>query len=449
MRWGLVAVVAWAIYGLLLYGHARQVLGSCAFDTVPLRDHLFEIDAQRTERAFLFFSQLAQQSKDTPQYQKGTKERNELCMVISTVDRHGPRYLLQSAASILQGLTEQQKQTSELLIVNTDVKDKSLEYLADLELLRKAPGVEVIEAAPHVATVEADPFVKWLSKERDDYIYALNQCRKRNPKYVLLFEDDVWAANHWYARLLPNLHKLEAADGSDGEWAFVKLYMAVQYDDYDLYLHTRDILFFVSYGVGWGLTAIVAYLTFLIVSHARRHGQGAMPSLAYWSRVELKAVILRDWNTLVCAFFVCNIVAAGLAAPICIAKQSFSLTRKTEGIWPTISRCCAQAQLFKVGPLLDNTISCVKANDYRHNRAGVDLLVSDCAREVGGTVYENIPHLFQHIGIHSSSSVKRKQQDHGAWIPHMSVYFQEQDDPRRPPSGANNAAELMVAGVGE
>jgi hypothetical protein len=72
---------------------------------------------------------------------------------------------------------------------------------------------------------------------------------------------------------------------------------------------------------------------------------------------------------------------------------------------------------------------------------------------VGGTVYENIPHLFQvllllptrhrffhfgclsltfgpavhtqHIGIHSSSSVKRKQQDHHAWIPHMSVYFEE------------------------
>ena len=86
--------------------------------------------------------------------------------------------------------------------------------------------------------------------------------------------------------------------------------------------------------------------------------------------------------------------------------------------------------------------------------AGVDLLVSDCARKVGGTVYENIPHLFQvlllplavyqsrrlcltfvrcgavwcatqHIGIHSSSSVKRKQQDHHAWIPHMSVYFEE------------------------
>jgi hypothetical protein len=34
----------------------------------------------------------------------------------------------------------------------------------------------------------------------------------------------------------------------------------------------------------------------------------------------------------------------------------------------------------------------------------------------------------QHIGIHSSSSVKRQQQDHTAWIPHMSVYFEESID---------------------
>jgi hypothetical protein len=98
-------------------------------------------------------------------------------------------------------------------------------------------------------------------------------------------------------------------------------------------------------------------------------------------------------------------------------------------VWPTISRSCAQAQLFKAGPLLDRTVECVMANDYRVKRdgtsqarktkkrahtqhdvmcadillpslhpsrsLGVDLLVSDCARKVGGTVYENVPHLFQ------------------------------------------------------
>jgi hypothetical protein len=40
-------------------------------------------------------------------------------MVISTVDRPGARYLLQSTASILEGLSEKQLKKSQLLIVNT------------------------------------------------------------------------------------------------------------------------------------------------------------------------------------------------------------------------------------------------------------------------------------------------------------------------------------------
>lgn len=40
----------------------------------------------------------------------------------------------------------------------------------------------MIEGSPHVPTPEearADPFVQWLSKERDDYVFTLDQCRSR------------------------------------------------------------------------------------------------------------------------------------------------------------------------------------------------------------------------------------------------------------------------------
>jgi hypothetical protein len=39
------------------------------------------------------------------------------------------------------------------------------------------------------------------------------------------------------------------------------------------------------------------------------------------------AIVVRDWNTLVCAFIICNVVAAALCAPVCISKQNFSFTR--------------------------------------------------------------------------------------------------------------------------
>jgi hypothetical protein len=59
VRWLWVAAAAWAVYGLLLYGHARHVLGSCAFNPAPYRDHLFRVDAQRTAHAHAFLSQLS------------------------------------------------------------------------------------------------------------------------------------------------------------------------------------------------------------------------------------------------------------------------------------------------------------------------------------------------------------------------------------------------------
>jgi len=59
VRWLWVAAAAWAVYGLLLYGHARHVLGSCAFNPAPYREHLFRVDAQRTAHAHAFLSRLS------------------------------------------------------------------------------------------------------------------------------------------------------------------------------------------------------------------------------------------------------------------------------------------------------------------------------------------------------------------------------------------------------
>jgi hypothetical protein len=142
----------------------------------------------------------------------------------------------------------------------------------------------------------------------------------RNPKYIILFEDDVWAARNWYTRLMNQVHPLEqeweqrkyelkyrqkqvsskkadddeqllikeeaqrAGGGppraldirrerpEERDWAVVKLYMAEQYDQFDLYLNNDDIAFFVSWGVGWGLFAIAAYVAYLFFARWRHRG---------------------------------------------------------------------------------------------------------------------------------------------------------------------------------
>jgi hypothetical protein len=56
------------------------------------------------------------------------------------------------------------------------------------------------------------------------------------------------------------------------DWAVVKLYMAEQYDQYDLYLNNADIAFFVLWSVGWGLFAIAAYVAYLFFARWRLRG---------------------------------------------------------------------------------------------------------------------------------------------------------------------------------
>jgi hypothetical protein len=485
-RWLVISLLSWLVYGLYLYSHARSALGSCSFDAGSYRQSLFELEGQRVQHSLRFLSSFANAAKD--EAHQDASEPKELCMVITTVDRHGARYLLQSAASVLRGLTEEQRRNSELLIVNADMNDTTPTYESDLDLLRRIPRVKVIKKRddhpePIPFSEEEDPFLYWLAKERGDYVYGLDQCRRRKPKYIILFEDDVWAARNWYSRLMNQVEpldqeweqrkhervlRLQADKDTDEQqqqqqqqlideeaqrmaggppravdirqerpeekdWAVVKLYMAQQYDQFDLYLNNDDIALFVSWGVGWGLFAIAAYVAYLFFARWRQRGltrrtdvlcnEGGLVSIVK----DWRAVIANDWNTLLCLFFIVNIVPAAVLFPVCVTKQNFFATRKADGIHMTKSRCCAQAQFFKNDAMFDQMVSCINMNDYRLYPLGVDLLVSDCARGVGGVVYETIPHLFQHIGIHSSSSVKRKHQDHHAWLPHMSVYFEEEE----------------------
>jgi hypothetical protein len=40
-----------------------------------------------------------------------------------------------------------------------------------------------------------------------------------------------------------------------------------------------------------------------------------------------QAILAHDWNTLLCIFFIVNIVPAAVLFPVCIGKQNFSATR--------------------------------------------------------------------------------------------------------------------------
>jgi hypothetical protein len=52
-------------------------------------------------------------------------------------------------------------------------------------------------------------------------------------------------------------------------------------------------------------------------------GEGVVaPILKDW-----RTIIANDWNTLLCLFFIVNIVPAAVLFPVCVTKQNFFATR--------------------------------------------------------------------------------------------------------------------------
>jgi hypothetical protein len=92
-RWLVISLLFWFVYGVYLYAHARSTLGSCVFDAAPYRQNLFDVEGQRVQQSQRFLSSFANAAKD--EVYRDVPGPKELCMVITTVDRHGARCALQ------------------------------------------------------------------------------------------------------------------------------------------------------------------------------------------------------------------------------------------------------------------------------------------------------------------------------------------------------------------
>ncbi len=347
-------------------------------------------------------------------------------------------------------MSEQDRLDSEVLIINMDNNNDYLSgaYQRDLHAFNKFPNVKLImkydpaaaAAAKESSSSLSSSFENWLVKARHDLVFGMEQCLERNPQYVLLLEDDTAAAQNWMSKFLGRINLLDEEVLEENDtirgWVYAKGYMAAPYDEWDLLDNAQDRKFFFVYSAFWGLCGVGAYLLFLYAWHRNSHGDKVM--YAYNSTASFKAlhkqlcsIVRHKSNGLLCAFIVANVVLAAIAPLICFGKQNVYFGRKSEGVHLTTARCCAQAHLFNNGKenaqLLKDTFQCFKDNPIEQTRSASDILLADCTKRVGGVIYEVIPHLFQHIGIHSSSSFKRSKQDHSNWLPLTSTYFDTSD----------------------
>lgn len=139
-------------------------------------------------------------------------ENISLCVGVASIARNGVRYLRTTTASLLEGLTREERNEiySIVFLAETNPEDHPayheswLRNLADEVLLYDLPK----EKMDHFKDLEEHTQLV-SEKMLFDYMYLMKACHKTGAPYISLFEDDVVAMDGWYHRTISGLELAE------------------------------------------------------------------------------------------------------------------------------------------------------------------------------------------------------------------------------------------------
>lgn len=144
---------------------------------------------------------------DSPARLRSNRTRADICVGVPSIARENARYLRTAVGSLLEGLTENERDRIHLLvfIANTDpeahpaYREPWLAELAD-EILTY-----------NQLEMDLDRIDRMTLREKGlfDYQYLLNSCYNTGTPYVALVEDDILAADGWLQRTLEGLDEAE------------------------------------------------------------------------------------------------------------------------------------------------------------------------------------------------------------------------------------------------
>lgn len=142
-----------------------------------------------------------------------------LCVGIATIVRHGELYFRVSVGSLLQGLTDIERQNIHLItfIAHTDpavhpaYSERWLHNVAD-QILTYDLQPEQLE---HLRVLEQEKGV-FREKGLYDYRYLMEACYRVGAAHIVMIEDDVLALDGWYHRTVNALESAQAQTRSRG-----------------------------------------------------------------------------------------------------------------------------------------------------------------------------------------------------------------------------------------
>jgi len=303
-------------------------------------------------------------------YIDNNKRQTDVCIVIASVDRHPHYYLSITLASVLKGLSQQERDRYNASVFVLDTEPDPNRNREAKNLVGKFP--------PHLFTVvptkRNDRSLSWYEKEVLDYADALHFCASKKASMTIMLEDDTLATNHYVDKLMKAYRTIPA----NSDYMDIKLFYPEFY---------------------CGFTGMKDYIGFAIF---------APLAGAFLTVIVMRVVLRGKLNKLTTVKILMWIYFSTLCVliPLAIGRQNLFWCFKF-GIHPFTATAFTNAVAYPAAKM--EIVASFLETHMRDDP--VDLLLDKFALDNKWMRYLLVPNLFQHIGIYSSNSYKNQGND--------------------------------------
>ena len=346
---------------------------------VPSVGYQRSYSLQREEEARAF---IAAQNLSTSLHLPQTNP--SICLGLATIARSGEQYVRNTVGSLLEGLSEDQRNDIHLVVffAQTDPQKHPIYY----EPWLKNVANEIVEynvSETDMTRLRSfeDEHQPW-NKSMYDYEYLLKGCLGTGAKWIMLVEDDVLARAGWYTQATAALKDIET-QMAPSEWLYLRLF------------YTEKL--FGWNGEEWPRYFGWSFLTFLVT---------AMPLIGARScSRRLRKQVSNLTIALTCCFYLpATILLYFMAGRVSMQPHSSGLQRMED------FGCCSQGLIFprEIMPRAMETV-----RNATNQRYYVDMTLERWGNAQHLARFALVPPLLQHVGSRSS---KGQDFDEGANI---------------------------------
>lgn len=167
----------------------------------------------RTQQSEDFLSK-AVDDVNLPRPSRGNQTTPELCIGIPSVARKGVRYLRTALGSLLDGLTDYERDQIHLIIFFADIDPR--DHPAFHEPWIKGLVDQILQY--NLPQSELDRLSKLEGRQKGmfDFRYVLDACYNTGASHVALVEDDVLAVDGWFPKTMSGIQKMKQMTAAEG-----------------------------------------------------------------------------------------------------------------------------------------------------------------------------------------------------------------------------------------